>query len=317
MASIERGTTSRCEYVPQCYFAGFSRGRGRKSELYVVDSTTGQAFVRAYRDIAAGFTHNRSETTGEIAALIGSGYTEFESKLGAALMRTDVKGDFADHTDRALVLKLVALLAVRNRLHAPPARQPNEQEIRKVLAQAVADRQHWESQRNKIIRAGVDGAAALTFEEVRKLVERGDYKISLPATEYVQREHESLATVYRLLHERRWIVATAAAGSGGFATSDHPVTLFWDDRDMDGGLYPPAIGLRNTSVFFPLSKRLTLRGRFAGTVDAVKLDTDAVAALNSRTIFYADRQIYAESSEFRFLDRNLIMRFGRDLPTLL
>jgi hypothetical protein len=124
-------------------------------------------------------------------------------------------------------------------------------------------------------------------------------------------------TVYKLLDRRSWIVARAAPGSGGFATSDSPVTLSWDDKEMEGGFYPPGFGLQGTSVFCPLSKSLVIRGRFDDRVDAIELPADAVAGINSRTIFYADQRIYAENDRFRFLDQNFVLRYGRDLLSML
>jgi hypothetical protein len=87
---------------------------------------------------------------------------------------------------------------------------------------------------------------------------------------------------------------------------------------MEGGYYPPGFGLQGTSVVFPLSKELAMRGRFDGRVDTLELPVDAVAGINSRTIFYAGQQLYAESDRFRFIDRHLLMCYGQDLlPTLL
>ena len=90
-----------------------------------------------------------------------------------------------------------------------------------------------------------------------------------------------------------------------------------DDKEMEGGFYPPGFGLQGTSVFCPLSKSLVIRGRFDDRVDAIELPADAVAGINSRTIFYADQRIYAENDRFRFLDQHFVMRYGLDLLSML
>lgn len=182
---------------------------------------------------------------------------------------------------------------------------------------AVANRRRWESQKRKAAEAGVEGAADLTYEEITEFVERGGYTIAAPTTGYVEQELKSLMTVYKLLNRRSWIVARAERGSGGFATSDRPVTLCGDDKEMEGGFYPPGFGLQGTSVFCPLSKSLAIRGRFDDRVDAIELPADAVAGINSRTIFYADRRIYVENDRFRFLDQHFVMRYGFDLLSML
>ncbi|MFM0652914.1 PAAR-like domain-containing protein [Paraburkholderia sediminicola] len=101
MENNEGGQARKHHYVPQCYLKGFARNRSKKSQLYVVDSAVKRDF-------------DRIEVDGEDPNLIELSYAEFESKLAPALVRMDAKGDFPDDADRALILELVALLAVRN-----------------------------------------------------------------------------------------------------------------------------------------------------------------------------------------------------------
>lgn len=313
MENNEGGQARKHHYVPQCYLKGFARNRSKKSQLYVVDSAVKRAFVTTPQNVAAERDFNRIEIDGEDPNLIESSYAEFESKLGPALVRMDDKRDFPDDADRALILELVALLAVRNPGRREAMREFKEQTTRRLMELAVANRQRWESQRQKAAEAGVEGAADLTYEEIREFVERGDYTIAVPTTEHVEQELKSLTTVYNLLHRRSWVVTRTASGFGGFVTSDHPVTLCWDDTEMEGGFYPPGFGLQGTSVFCPLSKGLAIRGQFDGRVGAVELPVDAVAGINTRTIFYAGRQVYAENDRFRFFDQHLVLRYGQDL----
>ena len=317
MESDEGGQARDHFYAPQYYLAGFARNRSEGSQLYVVDSTATQAFFTALRNVAVDPDVSRLVAGLEDPKLFGSSNAEFESKLGHALVRTDAKGDFQHDGDRAIILGLVAMLAVCNSGRRELTRHMKAQETRRQLELAVANRQRWESQKRKAAEAGVDGAADLTYEKVRELVERGDFTSAVPTTEYVGQDLKSLNTVYNLLHRRSWVVGRAAPGSGGFATSDRPVTLCWDDKEMEGGFYPPSFGLLGTSVFCPLSKSLAIRGRFDGRADAIELPAKAVAGINSRTIFYADRQIYAENDRFRFLDQHLVMRYGHDLLAML
>jgi hypothetical protein len=315
MGNNDGGQVCNYLYAPRCYLAGFARSRSEKSQLYEVDSTAAQAFFTTLQNVAVEPDFSGIEVSGK--KIFGSNCTEFESKLGPALVRTDARGDFLHDADRAIILELVAMLAVCNPGRREVVRHLKEPVTRRQLELAVANRQRWESQKRKAAEAGVEGAADLTYGEVMEFVGRGDYTVAVPTTEYVDQELQSLNTVYSLLNRRSWIVARAAPGSGGFATSDRPVTLCWDDREMEGGFYPPGFGLLGTSVFCPLSKSLAIRGRFDSRADAIELPANAVAGINSRTIFYADRQIYAENDRFRFLDQHLVMRYGRDLLSML
>jgi hypothetical protein len=317
MENNEGGQVRNHLCVPRCYLAGFAHKWGKRSQLYIVDSTVTEAFFTTLQSVGVERDFDWIETGGEHLQLFGSSYADFESKLGPALVRTDAKGDFQNDADRALILELVALLAVRNSGRSEVMRHFQEQATRRQMETAIANRRRWEAQKRKAAEAGVEGAADLTYEEITEFVERGDYTIAAPTTGYVEQELKSLMTVYKLLDRRSWIVARAAPGSGGFATSDRPVTLCWDDKEMEGGFYPPGFGLQGTSVFCPLSKSLAIRGRFDDRVDAIELPADAVAGINSRTIFYADRRIYAENDRFRFLDQHFVMRYGLDLLSML
>ncbi len=313
METNEGGQARKHHYVPQCYLKGFARNRSKKSQLYVVDLTLKRAFVTTPLNVAAERDFNRIDIDGEDPNLIESSYAEFETKLAPALVRMDERGDFPDDADRAVILELVALLAVRNPGRREAMRQFKEETTRRLMELAAANRQRWETQRQKAADAGVESAADLTYEEVREFVERGDYTIDVPTTKHVEQELKSLTTVYNLLHRRNWVVVRAAPASGGFVTSDHPVTLCWDDKDMEGGFYPPGFGLHGTTVFCPVSKGLAIRGRFDGRVGAVELPLDKVAGINSLAIFHAGRQIYAENDRFRFFDKRLMLRYGQDL----
>ncbi len=228
------------------------------------------------------------------------------------------RGDFRNEADRAVILKLAAQMAALHPGRSEPAGN-SEPFIHRMAKLAGADRQSWESQRRKATAAGVEGATDLTYEELKQLVERGDDSIGTPTPgHFFEREPQSVTEVHNLLLRRDWLVAKAAPGSGGFITSDHPVILSWNDKEMERGIYPPGFGLRGTSVFFPISKDLVMRGRFDGRVGTLELPVDMVAGIDSRTIFHAGQRVYAESDQVRFLDRNLLLRYGQDLlPELM
>jgi hypothetical protein len=209
MAGNEGGQARKHHYVPQCYLKGFARNRSKKSQLYVVDSSVKRAFVTTPLNVAAERDFNRIEVDGEDPNLIESSYAEFEANLAPALVRMDAKGDFPDDADRALILELVALLAVRNPGRRKAMRKFKEETTRRLMELAVANRERWESQRQKAVEAGVEGATDLSFEEVREFVERGDFTIGVPTTEHVEQELKSLTTVYNLLHRRSWVVVRA------------------------------------------------------------------------------------------------------------
>ncbi|CAB3795473.1 DUF4238 domain-containing protein [Paraburkholderia fynbosensis] len=303
--------------VLQYYLSGFTRNHDKNSRLYVVDSARERAFVATPQSVVAEREFNRIELNGEDPCTADLGYAQFESELASALARINRKRDLSDDADRALVLRLIAELVVLNPDRTEIMRQHKQESARRLSELAIANRQGWESQKEKAAAAGIEGAAAFTHEELMNFVEQDDETIAAHTTEHLARDLQSVTTLYNLLHRRSWMVARAARGSGGFITSDRPVTLTWDDMEMEAGFYAPGFGLQGTSVFFPLTKDLVMRGRFDGRVGTLALPAASVAGINSRTVFYAGHQIYAETESFRFLDEYLVMRRGQDLLPML
>lgn len=299
--------------VLECYLSGFTPDRDKNSQLFVVDSAVEHAFVTTPRDLAAERKFKRTEVDGDDPSPMNLSYAQFESELAPALARMNSRGDFSDDADRALILRLIAQLAVFSSDRAELLRQYKAETGRRLSEFAIANRQGWELQKQKAVEAGIEGAADLAYEELRNFVERNDEAIAAHTTGHLERDLQSVTTVYNLLDRRSWIVAKAAPGSGGFIMSDRPATLSWDDMEMEAGFYAPGFGLQGTSVFFPLTTDLIMRGRFDGRAGTLELPIASVAGINARTIFYAGHQVYADTDSFRFLDKHLVTRYGRDL----
>ncbi|SAK53330.1 hypothetical protein AWB82_01801 [Caballeronia glebae] len=317
MTNGNGGGARRHHYVPQCYLKRFTSTGSKKAQIFVLDAQTQRSFVTTPQNVAAERDFNRIELDGEDPNLIESSYAEFEARVAPALVRTDARGSFTDDADKALILELVAILAVRNPGRREAMRRFQEETHRRMMELLVADQGRWETRRQRAMDAGFVDENNVTFEQARDFVERGDFTIEVPTTTHVQQELRSLTVVYNLLQDRSWVVLRAAPESGGFVTSDHPVTLFWNDPEIEGVFFPPGFGHRDTSVFCPISKNLAIRGCFDDREGTADMPAEIVAAINQRTIFCAGRQVYAENERFRFIDQDGVLRHGRDLLTLL
>jgi hypothetical protein len=301
----------------RCYLSGFTRKGDKNSHLYVFDSTAERAFVRTPQSIVAKRKPDQNETKEGDRCSTYPDPAQFESELIAAVTRLDRRGDFSDDADRGLILRLIAQSAVFYGDCGEVLHRARQRHVRRLRELAIADRQGWESQKKKAAAAGIEGAESLTYEELSSFLERDGETIAAHTIGHLARDLRSVNTVYNLLQRRSWMVGKAAHDSGGFITSDRPVTLSWDDKEMEDGFYAPGFGLRGTTIFFPLTKGLVLRGRLGARVGTVELPVASVAAINSRTVFHAGRQIYAETEAFRFLDEHLAVRHGEEfLPTL-
>ena len=304
-------------YVPQCYLKGFARSRSKNAQLYVVDAAHRRAFTTTPRNVAAQRDFNRIEVPGHDPNLIETSYAEFEAKLAPMLVRLDVAGRFASEDDLHLALEMVGLLAVRNPRQREQMRRFHADVARRVMDLALATPERWASQVRQARAAGHLDAGDVPYAVMREFVEQERYEVEVPTTRHVHQELQMLEALVPLLHQRSWCLLRAGAQSGGFVTSDHPVTLRWDDPALAGGFYGPGYGLRDTSVVCPLSYQLALLGRFDGRTGVLELRDSAVAAVNSFTIRHAGSQIYAQSDRFFYADTEGVPQRGNTLLEVL
>jgi hypothetical protein len=88
---------------------------------------------------------------------------------------------------------------------------------------------------------------------------------------------------------------TTAEDAPDLATCDHPVTPVFKDPDRSG---PIGYGLPNTEVTFPLNTRQALLGVLEDPLNlSIEARASQVAAINSRTVHHADRQVYSKATK--------------------
>ncbi|MCK1447703.1 DUF4238 domain-containing protein [Bradyrhizobium sp. 48] len=118
-------------------------------------------------------------------------------------------------------------------------------------------------------------------------------KEGIMAAEIDQHDH-----VTELLWNKKWQVMVASDDSGGFVTTDDPVTIRWTDGQEHADR--PGIADPNSEIVFPLSNMLTLRGRPEGAEGVVTADAAMVAEINDQIIAGASRQVFAYNHSFKF-----------------
>ncbi|CAN7401012.1 DUF4238 domain-containing protein [Massilia sp. LjRoot122] len=301
-------------WVPQCYLKGFTKGRSKKSTLHVTDFETGRQFPTVPRNVAAGRDFNRVDIDGIPPDYVESGIAVFEGKLDKALERICREREIKDPEDRNLVLNLIALLAVRNPGMRENVRRSLEQVMKRVMDLTLATKERYESSFAQAARVGaLQSEDILPYERMRDFVDRDEYAISVSTTHHVGQELKLVDSVLPLLGQRRWLLARALPGTGGFITSDHPVILQWADRPMTDGLGGPGFALRGTEVLFTISHDLAMIGTFEGPDEVVDADEAQVALMNGVILGHWQRQIYARDDRFRYRMRDGEIRRGADV----
>jgi hypothetical protein len=295
-------TARRHHYVPRCYLRGFAVARKKgKHQVLVYDRKQRKVFPSAIENIAAERDFNRVEIEGMAPDALEASFGEFEGALTPALERTIASAAFQNDDDRAYVLNLVGLLALRNPRWRESMRQFREQIAKRMMDLTLASRERWESQHRAALRDGfLDDVSDISYEEAKKFHEEGAYKIEVSNETHIRQELKGFEAILPFLWDRKWAFLTAPRVSAGFITCDHPVVLTWSNPKQRKGFYSPGFGLKGTDVMFPLSSRLAMIGAFEIENRTFELSEDGVAGFNGAAVATAVRQVYARDHNFLY-----------------
>jgi hypothetical protein len=305
-------TARRHHYVPQCYLKGFCQHRD-KPKLFVVDIKQLKTFTTSPANVAAERDFHAVDIEGVPPDVLENRFAEIESDLSRSLERIIAARSLAvaDQVDRANLLELIAVIAVKNPRHRENFRQFEEQVMKRVLKLATATPERWKSQ---ITQAKADGFitdnAGVDYERMKDFVERDEFKINLTTDHHLSLELPAIDKVLPLLFEREWMLLRAPKNTTGFVTSDYPACLMWSDPDRRLGFHSPGHRLLGTQLVFPISNELAMIGAFEIKSDERDADQELIARVNTAVIAHSDRQIFARDAEFRYLSprRSKIMR---------
>jgi hypothetical protein len=295
-------------YVPQCYLSGFALQRKKARQVQVFDRNLSDSFPSSIRNVGGERDFNRIEIEGHKPDAFETGMAEFESELAPALTRLIQAQSLENAKDKNYALNLIALLALRNPSRRETIRDFHQRVTKVTLDLATATPDRWESQLAKMRAAGyVKEGMATDYEAIRKVIEEDGYRVELPNERHIIYEMDGVDAILPYLGDRRWVLVKAPPESGGFVTSDQPVTLQWIDPPGKGRRMPLGFGLKNTEVVFPLSTRLAMLGAFEVDIETDKDVFHAneifVAEINGTTIAHSRRQVYARDLNFHYTAR--------------
>lgn len=294
-------TARKHHYVPQCYLKGFARHRD-KPKLFVVDRSRTEPFSTAPANVAAERDFHTVNIDGLPPDAFESSFSSFESEASQALGRIIAARSISNETDRAYLLNLACLIAIKNPRNRGIFGDVQKEIIKKMMALAMATPERWASQMRQ---ARADGAVADdledNYEQMREFLASERYRIEFPPATFLGIELNAFDGVLPYFFERKWILLRAPAKSTGFVTSDYPVCLMWSDPSDRNGLYPPGYGMERTQVIVPISNELAMIGAFE--VESAEFDAseDLIAKVNGSIVIHAQRQVYARDSDFLYM----------------
>jgi hypothetical protein len=288
-------------YVPQCYLRWFATPRKGGHHVAVFDrkKRKNASYRCNVKDVACQNYFNRILLDGMDPDELEKAMSRFEAGLASALERINESRTLENEDDRAYLITLIGLTALRN----PSMRE----QIRGLAKQAANLSMLARLQTKERYDASIEEAKNLgalrpdynvTYEEMKAAFESGCFKIEMDNTAMVSNELELLDHVLPLLFRRGWHLLRAPAHSGGFITSDRPFYLTWSNPVMRGGPPAPGLALAGTDIYFPISPSLAVVGAFNVGHTIEDIDEDRVAMCNSAMADGADRQVYARNQKF-------------------
>jgi Protein of unknown function (DUF4238) len=288
-------------YVPQCYLRQFAHRRKKGHYLAVFDRKTDKSFPANVKDVACQNYFNRVEVDGMDPDALEKAMSEFEAKLAEALARINEARSLENEEDRAHLITLIGLTALRN-----PEMRENIRKIHEDTGKLnIAARLESEATYNASVQEAKQQGALpadynVTYDEMKAGFDGGGFKLVLKNNALVSLELQLLDHTMPLLLKRGWHLLRAPEGSGGFITSDRPFFLIWSDPAMRTGPLAPGLALTGTDIYFPISPQLAVVGAFdvANTIEDV--DEARVTVANSAMTAGADRQVYARDHKFSY-----------------
>jgi hypothetical protein len=284
-------------YVPQCYLKGFAVEREPVRQVQVFDRVSRKTFVASIANIAAEKDFNTVDLEGHAPDVFEQIISSFETELALSLDRIRSTESFEDQDDRTNVLNLIAVLAVRHPGQRENYRHFHERISKSIMSGLVSSRRMWESTIRKASVAGyISPDADTDYERMKDYVLEGNYRIHLPNEMHMKAELAGVDAILPYLGGRGWMLVNTPPRSGGFVTSDRPVSLIWSEPRRG----PIGFGLRGTEVIFPLSNRLALMGAFDIEDEVNTATEEFVAEINGLTISQSRRQVYARDRNFLY-----------------
>ncbi|MBQ0762303.1 MAG: DUF4238 domain-containing protein [Marinobacter psychrophilus] len=294
-------TARHHHYLSQCYLKEFTKGRGKKSKLAVIDFREKKTFETIPRNVGGIRDFNRIDVEGVDPNLLESQISEFESEAARALKKLnetrDISGDVKE-----IILSLIALIAIRSPERREHMRSFHADIAERITSLSLENKERWESQVKRIKEENPEFNDSISYEEVKEFFESKNYSIEVAREYHIHMEMVQIETILPLLFGRSWVLLTTDAADSPFITSDNPVCLNWKEPEKIPPFYrnSPGFGLKGTQVYFPVSKDLALIGDFEGQSRTAEADEYFVAGLNTIVMNNLYKQLYAPKLGFKF-----------------
>ncbi len=295
-------------FLPQGYLRQFTDAGNRNGRLHVFDLTTQKSFYTNPRNVASQKDFNRVEVEGQPPDFLETQLAAMEDKAVSVIRKMTKCDQLVRDDDLVWVVNLIALLLVRNPRARESLRRARVQTARIMGDLLVSDQRLYESHMRAAREAGYITGEGVSFTRMKSFVNGGDYTIEVDQHALIRTEMSAFDSVLRMVGKRVWSLLTASKDAPDFITCDHPVTTVYKDRTRGG---PIGVGLPHTEMVFPIGPRHALYSVFEDPFKpVVTIKPRGVAAMNTRILMHAERQLYSRADRFSMLRDGDVVTFS-------
>ncbi len=255
------------------------------------------------RNICAQRDFMRFEVKGRKPDWLEEEFGKLESEAVAAIRDVAKSGAF-DGDNKNYILNLMALLAVRS-----PEQRENMRDFQARVAERVMDlvlenKERWESQIKKMEEA-TGKPSLVSYEDAKDFHRRGEYTIEVARERHIQTEIDLYNTVLQLLGQRNWTLYLVPGDYGEFITTSRPVVIAYIDPEKVPAYlrHSPGFGLKNTEIYFPLTKHALLIGRWDGDEKTINpVNQSFVGVMNNQMIQHSYGMAFSSARDVLYHD---------------
>lgn len=299
--------------LSQFYLKGFTNGRRPKSQLLVIDIARGTHYQSKPQAVGFVTDFNTITIDGKPSDIIEKQLSKFEGSVSSSLKELEETLCFEGDVQND-ILNFLALLQVRSPRNREYWRKQEQRTSEILIDATLSSKAMYESQMRKAKEADPTLPDQPSYEDAKASRENGEYIFELSNEYHIKREMELVKGVVPYLSKRQWTLYVNDFPSHFFITSDNPVYHEFDEpENMPRLLRTPGHAHANTSIYFPLSQRLALHGRFDGDGGVVKADRRCVAELNNTTLLNGPHAIYAPKLTFEFMGKQDTILTGEEI----
>ena len=292
----------RHHYLSKFYLAGFTSNGKQDGDLYCFDLKKRNVRKSKVKEEGHKRYFNRIESDMFDENALERELSKFETDA-ARVFQDIIKTKTLPSTpeDWGIFFYYIALLGVRN-----PANRQSLDDVKSDLMKVsfellLSDSKVWENYKSKFDNNELTDIKKMSLFEAREKLLKSDLSIITAPGEFSKIELPAVDKVTESLSRRKWTLFDASNCSYDFITSDRPVKLFWNNGLNDLG-WGPGFGLKNSDLFFPLSKNVYLIGRFENPYPHLVANEKLVSSINTMQIYYTNRFLYGPNNFFYFDD---------------